>query len=714
MKNNTSKNLSQQTKGFMLQQDESDCGVACLLSIIRYHGGENTLECLRESSGTSIQGTSLLGLKQSANSLNLQAEAFEVDDLEVFKKQASFPCILHVVIDEKLEHYIVCYEASTNGSFIIGDPAKGIEIWTEEELLSCWKTRAVLILSPTEAFEKVPQNNQKKIAWFKELLRDDTSMLVIAAVLGIALAVLGMATAIFSQKLLDEIIPKHQTQRLWLGMALLGFLLLARAGLGYLRGFFLLRQSKDFNNRLMDDFYDKFLHLHKSFFDTRKTGEIIARLNDTRRIQQVISYLVGNVVIDILVLLVSAVYVFNYSVTVGLLSLLSLPLFGCLIWKYNDRIIKNQKGVMSQYASTESHFVDAITGISVIKATNKESMFVQVGKIYYQLFQQKIYELGTLSNRYGFWSEILNALLITTILSVSSFAVLHKDIKIGAMMATISIASGMIGAVSRLSTTNIQLQEAKVAFERMYEFASIKPENDLDVKYDITELEDINSLTVNSLSFRFAGRTQLLKKVSLFLRKGTMVTLLGEVGSGKSVLLQILQKFQHYEEGEISVNDNLAFKNIAPDVWRRKIGVVPQDVKIFNGTLIDNIILGNVMDEGQKAVDFCKSIGLDRFFENLPQGYLTIVGEEGINLSGGQKQLVALARALYRKPNLLLLDEATSAMDNNTENFVLNLLEKLKSEIGIFMVTHRNSIAEKSDNIYVLENGVIEEMTFCV
>lgn len=490
MKNNSSKNHSQTIKGFVLQQDESDCGVACLLSVIRHHGGESSLERLRESSGTSIQGTSLLGLQQSANNLNFQAEAFEVDDLEVFKKEASFPCILHVLMDEKLEHYVVCYSppAPEGGVFLIGDPARGVETWSEEELLSRWKTRAVLVLNPTENFEKVPQNNQKKIAWFKDLLREDAPMLVIAAVLGIVLAALGMTTAIFSQKLLDEILPKHQTQRLWLGMGLLGILLLARAGINYLRGFFLLRQSRDFNNRLMDDFYDKLLRLPKSFFDTRKTGEIIARLNDTRRIQHVISYLTGNVVIDVLVLLVSAVYVFNYSVTIGLLSLSSLPLFGFLIWKYNDRIIKHQKDVMSQYAITESHFVDAITGISVIKAANKESFFGQFGKAFYQFFQQKVYELGTLGNRYGLWNEVLNALLITLILSVSSFAVLHKDIKIGEMMAIISIASGMIGSVGRLATTNIQLQEAKVAFERMYEFASIEPENNTKKTWNISKM----------------------------------------------------------------------------------------------------------------------------------------------------------------------------------------------------------------------------------
>jgi len=568
------------------------------------------------------------------------------------------------------------------------------------------------MLNPSENFERVPQGNEKKIEWFKNIIREDTPMLVIAAVLGIVLATLGMATAIFSQKLLDEILPKHQTQRLWLGMGLLAVLLLARAGIGYLRGFFLLRQSRDFNSRMMDDFYDKLLHLPKTFFDTRKTGEIITRLNDTRRIQAVISYLTGNVVIDVLVLLVSAVFIFTYSLTIGCLALLSVPLFGFLIWRYNDRIIKHQKAVMSQYASTESHFVDAITGISTIKANNKESLFCAVGKAYYQIFQQKSYELGTLGNRYGLWNEFLNASLLILILSLSAYTVLQKEIKIGEMMAIISIASGMIGSVGRLATTNIQLQEAKVAFERMYEFASVEPEINQRNIGIIQNLGEVNSLTIKDLSFRFAGKSQLLKDVSLKIRKGDISVLLGEVGSGKSILLQIMQKFLTYEAGEILINEDISLKNIASDTWRSKIGIVPQEIKIFNGTLLDNIVLGNIIEEGEKAINFCETVGFNHFFETLPQGYLTIVGEEGINLSGGQKQLLAFARALYRKPNLLLLDEATSALDSKSEQFVLDLLEKLKPNLAILMITHKKDFAKIADYIYELVGGIAYKLSF--
>ena len=229
---------------FIQQRDQTDCGVACLLSVIRMYGGDATLENLREQSGTSLQGTSLLGLQQAAEKQNICAEAFEVDDIQVFQKDATFPCILHVLIDERLEHYVICQSSPLqNGTsfYQIIDPAKGIQEWSEAELLERWKSRAVLCLTPTEQFEKIEQNKKKQWSWFKELVAEDRPLLGIAAGLGIIMAVLGMATAVFSQKLIDQILPEKQTDKLWIGLVLLFILLLVRAGIGYLRTFFLLR-----------------------------------------------------------------------------------------------------------------------------------------------------------------------------------------------------------------------------------------------------------------------------------------------------------------------------------------------------------------------------------------------------------------------------------------------------------------------------------------
>lgn len=329
-------------KTFTKQLNQTDCGVACLLSILHFYGGDATRERLRESSGTSIQGTSLLGLYQTAQSLGFAAEGLEAEGIHNLDELTG-PAILHVVLDDgptgqHLQHYIVYY-GQEGANYIIGDPGRGMVQMTKEELEAIWISKALLSLVPTEQFVRTVQNRQTQWQWFKKLIREDIPLLSIAAGLGVAVALLGLSMALFSQKLLDDILPKQNTEKLTLGLLLLSVLLLARAGVSYLRNFLLLRQSREFNVRIADSFFRDLLQLPKAFFDSRKTGDLVARLNDTRRIQATISFLTGSVIIDTLVIVLTAVFLFNYAWQIGLLALVSFPLFGWLIWRFNNRII---------------------------------------------------------------------------------------------------------------------------------------------------------------------------------------------------------------------------------------------------------------------------------------------------------------------------------------------------------------------------------------
>lgn len=285
-------------------------------------------------------------------------------------------------------------------------------------------------------------------------------------------------------------------------------------------------------------------------------------------------------------------------------------------------------------------------------------------------------------------------------------------------MAVVSLASTLVGSVSKLSTTNIQLQEARVAFDRMREFTEMPKEpvvNAVDSNAT-TDMPMFESLSVKELTYRFAGRPSLLQNVSFTVRRGEIIGIVGETGSGKSMLLQLLQKFYEPEgNSQISVafadksrqttHQNLA--TIAVSDWRSLTAAVPQPIKIFNGTLLDNICLGNSIEEGEAIVQFCQDYGFHDYFMKLPQNYLTLVGEEGINLSGGQQPLVGLAQALYRRPQLLLLDEATSALDRHTEQFVLNLFQHIKRNTAIVMVTHRSQSVSIADRVYTMKQGTL-------
>jgi len=692
-------NLKQLNKSFVLQHDQSDCGVACLLSLIQYYQGTNALEKLRELSGTTRQGTTLLGLYQAANQIGFKAQGNEADIKALIDHKQ--PLILHVVIEEHLQHYIVCY-GYENSVFIIGDPAKGLSTYSKEDLSKIWKSKTCLTLTPTRDFIKATTIKKSKKSWFIKLLKDDYQLLGISLVLGVVVALLGMAMAIFSQKLIDDILPSQNITKLITGIGLLAFLLLVRVGFASLREFFLIKQSKDFNNRIIDSFYSSLLHLPKPFFDTRKIGELVARLNDTNRIQRVIKLIANNFIIDILVVLISFGYLFVYSWQTGVIAILSLPIYFVLIFRFNRRIISAQKEVMQGYALSESNYITSMQGISEIKNYNKQAVFDKINALVYGNFQDKIFDLGKINVRLSLLSGILSVLFLISTLSYTSFSVYQKTMTLGELMAVLGIAGSLLPSITNLALIAIPINEAKIAFNRMFEFASIQTEKEGEIN-----MTDLDVIEIKNLSFRFAGRSQLLKNINIRIAKGEFVAIVGESGSGKSTLGQILQKFYGFENGEITVNGTLNFKELKLENWRSLIGVIPQEIKIFNGNVLDNILLGTE-DTVENVVKFCQDLGFEKFIADFPQGYATILGEEGINLSGGQKQIIAFARALYKKPHFLILDEATAAMDRNTENFTMQLLSKLKNEVAILFISHRlHTLKNNADYIYILENGII-------
>jgi len=689
-------------KTFIRQQGVSDCGVACLASIVGYYEGNIALETLRELSGTSTAGTTLMGLYQAANKIGFDAEGLQAELIENLR-DLNGPAILHVLKDGRIPHYVVFYGFADN-NLIIGDPGKGITLYSTDQLNAIWFEKSLLSLTPNERFACKTSQRTAKAKLGYELIKDDFIILAIALAIGIIVAILELSTAIFSQKLIDEILPANNTNKLYLGLLLVLVLLLCRSGLSYLRGLFVIHQGREFNNRIVQKFYGTLIRLPKYFFDTRKTGELIARLNDTGRIQMTLSLLTSNLLISTLVLMTSTILIFIYSWIIGCTILALIPLYGLLIFKFRNSIIEGQKNVMVNYAISEGHYIDTIQGISTIKVTNREEYFKSLNAEIYNKFQDKIFDLGKINNVVILLADIIGVIFLAVILGLGSFLILDKQFKIGELVAVITIAANIVPSISQLIVLNVKIQEAKIAFDRMFDFLSIDEESKNEQDSIAFERMDNLSILITDLTFRFTGREPILQGISLEVKHGELVVLMGESGGGKSTLLQILQKFYNYESGSIKVN-GIPLNEISIPQWRSRIGIIPQDVKIFNGSLLYNITLNNNEQDYLTAIKCCIEYGLNKFFEALPQGYNTLIGEEGINLSGGQKQLVAFARVIFKQPKFLLLDEATSAMDRKTEEVILAMLHKLKKKMAIIFVSHRPDIVKEANRVYVLQNG---------
>jgi ATP-binding cassette subfamily B protein len=696
------KKAPNQVSSIVQQQDQKDCGVACLLSLIRYYGGDNDFENLRLISGTSITGTTLLGLYQAAQVTGFDAEGCEAD-MEALLAHPS-PCILHVTLEHNLQHYVVYFGKTIKHGktfLTIGDPAKGIVHYTPDELEAIWKSKACLVLTPNESFEKATDIVSNKKQWFKALVKQDAPLLLIAAAMGIVIAALGLTMAIFSQRLIDEFLPQKQYSKLYTGIGFVFVLLLSKEAIAMIRTQLLIRQSRHFNLRIIQEFFSRLLYLPKSFFDTRKIGELTARLHDTNRIQRVVSQIAGNALLDAIVVLVTLVFIFSYSRVSGILSLAALPIFFLIIYRSNKKISNAQQSVMAGFAMAEGNYISTLQGIEAIKNHAKEPIFAQVNHTVYQQYQSAIVRLGHIQMRLSFAANAFAAMFLCGLLAYLSYQVLGAKVKVGELMAILGMVGSLLPSVANLALLSIPINEAKIAFSRMYEFAGIQqPEEGKQ------ELEQFEKLEALDLSFRYPGRGLVLQKVSFSVGKGEVVALMGENGCGKSTLVQILMQQYFPENGRIKINGSQGLFDITGANWKKKAAVVPQQVHIFNGTVLENIAFDDASQNPRAVIGFLQEYCFAPFLDSLPQSVMTLVGEEGINLSGGQKQMIALARALYHRPQLLLLDEATSAMDRESERFVLHLLQRLKSQMGIIMITHRLHVLRAfCDRIYLLENG---------
>lgn len=691
-------------KYHVTQLGEYSCGLACLSTLSKFHGGEVSQDKLRDISGTTTSGTTLLGLIQAAKEIGLEAKGFEAEFSHL--KEQDSPVILHVVLDKVREHYVVFF-GHHEGKYWVSDPGSGIKVWNETTLNEVWKSKILLQINLLESFQTQISQTRSKWEWFKALIAEDIPVLLVATVLGTLMAVTGLSTAIFSQRLIDDFLPNQNFQKAIWGVIALGVLLLFRSVLGYFQGVFMARQGRDLTLRIVSSFIHQILRLPMKYFKGFSTGDLIARMNDSLRIKNTVAMITGTVIINLLVVVVSLTFVFYQSHWIGYLCLVGILVFLVTGWRYHRPILEQQKEVMAAHALNETQYIDGLTGIPVLRSFGKEDEFGKRIDQVYAHYQDKGYSLAILGNNFSFFTQMIVAVFTSLLFGIGVYLVFEENLLLGELMSLIQVGSSIIPAVAGLVVANIQLQEAKVAFDRMHEVTGL-PVEETAINEGTTILPQHTLLSVSDLAFRYPGRSPILKGVSFELQPGECVGLFAPVGTGKSTLVDLIQKFYMPESGEIQL-PFLNRQNTSLAEWRAQLAIVHQKEKIFNSTVLDNIVLSSDPKEIESKVQLMQALGCLTLFQDLKQGLLTLCGEEGRNLSGGQRQLVGLVRALVKQPKILILDEATAAMDYRMERAVMDLVRNYlhQTGAGLLLITHQPTLASTLDRILILELGKI-------
>ncbi|HPW71787.1 MAG TPA: peptidase domain-containing ABC transporter [Bacteroides graminisolvens] len=690
-----------------LQHDRSDCGIACLMMILRYHNMNRSFEELRYLSGTTNDGTTLLGLYQCANKIGFIAEGCQGNIKELEK--SSNPIILNVHIDNLLHYIVFFYYDRKNAKYIIGDPAQGIKKLSEEELSTIWQEGYCLTIIPDKNQKEIYTLNKykkNKLHFLFQLITEDKKILLHGLFFSVIISILGLSSSVYSQQLVDHILPSQNSSKIVWSIVILGILLTIRVLIVYIKDTLFNYQSKSFNNRIANYFYDKLLYLPKLFFNTRKVGDLVARLNDTTKIQTVIYLFFNNYINDLLTIFTAVILIFFYSPEIGIITLCFIPTLAYLIIRKSKNIIQNQQDIQIYYALTEANYISTITGISDIKNHNKEAFFSKYNSSLFEAYQTKKFSLACIYAKLSATINIIAIAFLITTISTSIYLIKRNNLSIGELIALLSVSGLIISATSNLSLLFIPLAEARISFERMYNLINIrrnKSEIDNGINF-------INTIKAENISYKYPGQAKsLYDKSGLTLDKGTITALTGDCGSGKTTLIDILLGNYTVDKGTISYN-NIDIKEINNIYIRDKIRVVPQNIHIFNGSILFNIAMEANLNTEKLDLVF-KKLNIHSFFNSFPQHINTIVGEEGISLSGGQKQIIGLLRALYDEPQVLILDEPTASLDEKHTRIIHELLEKIKPNHITLLISHNiapfNDIIDKR---YKIENAHITEI----
>lgn len=697
------------------QHDIKDCGPACLSTICRNYGKKISIAKLRELTKTDNIGTNIYGLVDGATKIGLNATPLEGTQEElleaVSKNEIKLPVIAHVIINKHLLHYVVIHKITTS-YLIIADPAKGIVKYSYDDFFSIW-TGHIITFNKTRRFTMMNET-KGTLARFFVLIRAQKVQLFSIFLISILITAISLAGAYAFKLIIDGIVLKdnntNQLQQIFNNIHIIGIALLAlytiQAAAQVLRSMLVAKLSNSLDTAVMLEYYNHVVSLPMKFFSTRKTGEILSRFSDASKIREAISNVALTVMIDLVLALAGGYILFVLSPVLLLISVFIIVLYLLLIICFNSPIKKISYEGMESNAQLSSYLKESIDGIETVKAfSNENAVKAQTKNKLAKLFD-KLYKCSIIYSLQDTLSSFIASAGTAVILWIGIILVQKGTITLGSLITFQAMMTYFIDPMKNIIELQPTIQTAVVAADRLSDMLDVeveKMESLTDKPYKFS-----NRILFDNISFRYGNREMVLNDIHIEIKRGERVALVGESGSGKTTLVKLLMNLYAPEKGAIYIDD-VNIKNIALRTIRNKIAYISQDIFLFSDTIKNNLKIGREDISDDEILTVCSQSLADKLIEKQSLGLDTMLEENGNNLSGGEKQRLAIARALLRNPDILIMDEATSNLDSITEKMIDNTIFNLSNNITCIMIAHRLSTIMKCDKIYVMERGHIVE-----
>lgn len=705
---------------FYRQHDAMQCGITCLKMVCKYYGREYSLDELSKLCSTSRAGVTLLGINEAASELGFRTFCGKptIEQLT----EAPLPAILHW----NQNHFVVLYKVKKlrNGKhrYYIADPGRDLLCYTDEEMQDYWavvKTlgdydRGVaLFLQPMPQFYENNRQERSEKRSFGFLLgylkqyRRYFGQIILGLLLG---SIIQLIFPFLTQAIVDVGINYRDINFIYLILLAQLTLTISRTAVDFIRRWILLHISMRINISLISDFFIKLLRLPMSFFDTKLTGDIMQRMTDHRRIESFLTGQTLSILFSIINFIIFGIVLLCYNTSIFAVFALCSLIYAVWIILFLRKRKQLDYLYFEKQAANNNKTLQFIIGMQEIKLQDCEQrrrwewedaqadLFDANMK---SLKLQQTQEAGSI-----FINETKN--IIITVLAAT--AVINNEMTLGMMLAVQYIIGQLNAPVEQLLNFIYSMQDVSISLERINEIHE-KP-NEASIAGALTSFDHPSGcdIKLNDVVFRYDKHLEpnIIDHVTTVLPRGKVTAIVGTSGSGKTTLIKLLLGYYPLLHGQIIIGSH-PINDYNLKWWRRQCGVVMQDGFIFSESIARNIAVDDGEIDRKRLLHAARIANIEDYIENLPLKYNTIIGQDGIGLSQGQKQRILIARAVYKDPPYIFLDEATNALDANNERAIVENLARFYHGKTVVVVAHRLSTVRHADNIIVLEQGKIVE-----
>lgn len=676
------------------QSQQTECGLCCAKMILAYYGRCMSMTELRGKYPVGRNGTSLLELSTILQENGMRTKGVKISAGDVMKHGE--PCILFW----ENRHYVI-FERCSSKKIVIVDPSIGRQKIEIEEFLTKYSEYALYAV-PGDEFQK-GNSDKKYIRMFLPIIFENKMRYLVLAVCSLIVYLLSLISPEIMRRLVDSVVFGENKFRYFIKV----FVCFAVMTIiiSYIQNILVIRMRIYIEKVILRNSFGELLDVTYNYFETRNAMDIVYTLRSATTLKEMFANQVVNGVIQVGAVIFYTIYFMYHNMAIGIVTLLIFIANLVFVAMTNSAVIDSSKSYISEESSVQGIYMETVQSMLNVKMTSSESEIFSNWEKKFAIYQKKLYNSEKIGNYVNIVSDIFKLVSPLIILLFSVYLVINSSMSLGTALSLYTVSGIYIGLVDSVFNTYWSYVKCTVYMERLADISASEKE-----KCTVTELrrhKAEGNIELKNVSFSYGNSNDnVLTDINLKIIKGEKIAFVGRSGSGKSTLAKIIIGLYSLNSGSV-LYDGVDISEIDMRDLRKQFGIVPQNVRLFNKSIYDNIVLNRENISMEKVKECAEIVNIHSEIEKMPMKYNTIVSEAGDNLSGGQCQRIILARALINSPKIIVFDEATSSLDNINE---MKLTQHLKNQgCTSIVIAHRLSTIVNCDRIYVLDKGRIIE-----